>query len=243
MCNPKRLLLFFLALPLSAVAHGQDQVLDYQPQVPIYEAKEGDTPGRCSRKSCLPPPDDKYVDGITLTITSKPFVPKAHKIAECKQVNPCMYDKPGQPGQVYLAPCAKNICSIDGNPGYGANGKTPKQQVASLIFEKNGKKVALDVSSMYNPYVNNSNIKQYLQVLPMPGNSPDNPDSFYQVTGYFSHGDGDDSMYIGLWTVWQDGSFRNYLGDFGSLLDLTERVVWDFNYKSLETIMRENQRE
>ena len=230
MCSPKRLPLFFLALSLTAVAHGKEPL-------PVNKSGGSDTPARCSRTACSSPPNDKYVDGITLTITSKPFNPKAHNIAECKkEPSLCTYDKVGQPGQIELAPCAKNICSIDGKPAYGANGKTPKQEVTSLIFEKNGRKVALDVSGMYNPYVNNSNIKQYVQVIPWL-------DKSYWVTGYFSHGDGDADMYIGLWTVTPDGSYRNYLGDFESLHYLTERVVWDFNYKSLETIMRENQRE
>lgn len=237
MCNSKRLPLFILALSLSAVAHGKEPL-------PVNKSGGSDTPARCTRTACSPPPNDKYVDGITLTITSKPFNPKAHNIAECKkEPSLCMYDKAGQPGQIELAPCAKNVCSIDGKPAYGANGKIPKQQVASLIFERNGKKVALDVSNMYNPYVNNSNIKQYVQVIPGPFNSPDNPDNFYEVIGYFSLGDGDDDMYFGLWNVSLDGSFRNYLGPFGSILDLAERVVEDFKYKSLETIMRENIRE
>lgn len=179
-----------------------------------------------------PPPDNKYEDGITLTITSKPFDPKAHRLSKCKEKMLCQSEKNGQP-EYYM--CNENICSVDGKPLYGANGKIPKQEVTSLIFEKNGKRVALDVSNMYNPNVNNSNIKKYIKVMPGPENS-------YQVTGYFSHNDGDDSMYICLWQVSTEGSFRNYMGDFGSLHDLTERVAKDFNYKNLETIMRENQR-
>lgn len=216
MGSQKSLLLLFLFMSVSSIANGKE-----------------------------PPLDNKYEDGITLTITSKPFNPRLHNIAECKkEPSLCMFDKAGQPGQIVLAPCAKNICAIDGKPAYGAFGKIPKQQVASLLFEQNGRKVALNVSNMYNPYVNNSNIKKYVQVIPGPDNSPDNPDNFYRVVGYFSLGDGGrdghDRMYIGLWTVWHDGSFRNYLGDFGSLHDLAERAARDFNYKSLGTIMREN---
>ena len=226
MRSPKRLPLFFLALLLSSIAHGKEPL-------PINKSGGSDTPARCSRTACSPPPNDKYVDGITLTITSKPFDPKAHTLTKCKEMMLCESEKDGQP--VYYM-CNENLCSIDGKPVYGTNGKTPKQEVTSLIFEKNGRKVALDVSGMYNPYVNNSNIKQYVQVIPWL-------DKSYWVTGYFSHGDGDADMYIGLWTVTPDGSFRNYMGDFESLHYLTERVVEDFKYKSLETIMRENQRE
>lgn len=203
MCSPKLVPLFILIMSVPPIAMGKE-----------------------------PLPNNKYEDGITLTITSKPFDPKAHKLSKCKEMMLCQSEKNGQP-EYYM--CNENLCSVDGKPLYGANGKIPKQQVTSLIFEKNGKKVALDVSNMYNPNVNNANIKKYIKVMPGPENS-------YQVTGYFSHDDGDDSMYICLWQVSMEGSFRNYMGDFGLLHDLTERVAKDFNYKTLETLMRENQR-
>lgn len=40
-----------------------------------------------------PPPDNKYEDGITLTITSKPFDPKAHRLSKCKEKMLCQSKK------------------------------------------------------------------------------------------------------------------------------------------------------
>lgn len=174
------------------------------------------------------PVDNVYEDGVTLAISTKPFDPKAHKIEKCGGELACSADD----GK--LKKCEQSVCVIDGKPAYGAYGKMPKQEVTSLIFEKKGKKIALDVSGMYNPNVNNSNIKKYVQIKPWGQDT-------YQITGYFSHDDGDDSMYICLWLIMQGkGSVRNYMGDFEALDDLTERVKRDFNYVSLEEIMERN---
>ena len=165
-----------------------------------------------------PATDNVYEDGVTLTITTKPFDPKAHKITYCKETL-CETEVDGKP--VYRM-CSETVCDVDGKPPYGTYGKIPKQEVTSLIFEKNGKKIALDVSGMYNPNVNNSNIKRYVDVIPWH-------DGSYRVRGYFSHDDGDDDIYICLWLVSRDGSIRNYMGDYGSLVTLTTEVQKDFN--------------
>lgn len=140
-----------------------------------------------------------YEDGVTLTITTKPFDPSAHVIKKC----------------------GETVCLIDGRPLYGTYGRIPKQEVTSLVFEKKGRKVVLDVSAMYNPNVNNSNIKQYVKITTWDKDS-------YWVTGYFSHDDGDDDMYVCLWLIMLDGSIRNYMGDYGALHTLTNRVQKDF---------------
>jgi hypothetical protein len=161
--------------------------------------------------------DNKYEDGVTLTITTKPFDPKAHKITKCKETL-CETEKNGKP--VYYM-CSETICSIDGKPAYGTYGRIPKQEVASLIFEKNGKKISLDVSAMYNPNVNNTNIRRYIDVMPWHEGS-------YRVRGYFSHDDGDDDTYICLWLVTPEGSIRNHISDYGSLVTLTTEAQKDF---------------
>ena len=174
-----------------------------------------------------PANDNVYEGGVTLTITSKPFDPKKHKVEKCGGELACMAD------DGTLKKCEQNVCWIDGKPLYGAYGKMPKQEVTSLILEKNGKKTALDVSGMYNPNVNNSNIKKYVRIKSWGNDS-------YEVTGYFSHDDGDDDTYIGLWSVWPSGSYRKYMGDFGSLIILAETAKEDFNYVSLHEIMEQN---
>ena len=178
-----------------------------------------------------PATDNVYEDGVTLTITTKPFDPKAHKITYCKETL-CETEVDGKP--VYRM-CSETVCGVDGKPSYGTYGRIPKQEVTSLIFEKNGKKIALDVSGMYDPKVNNSNIKKYVKLAPRF-----DKDS-YHVTGYFSHDDGDDDTYICLWLVTQgEGSIRNYIGDFEALDDLAARAKKDLNYVSLEEIMEQN---
>ncbi len=150
-------------------------------------------------RSGEPTLNNVYENGITLTITSKPFEAKAHVIKKCGQA----------------------VCLVDGKPVYGTYGKTPKEEVTNLVFEKQGKKVALDVSSMYNPNVTNSNIKKYVSVMSWG-------DDTYEVTGYFSLDDGDDSMYICRWLIMQGGSIRNHFSDYESLVTLTTKVQEDF---------------
>ena len=94
-----------------------------------------------------PPMNNVYEDGITLTITSKPFDAKAHVIKKSD-------------GTVY---------AIDGKIIYGGYGNIPKEEVTRLVFEKKGKKIALDVSSMYDSGVNNTNIKQHVTVISWGG--------------------------------------------------------------------------
>ncbi len=67
-----------------------------------------------------------YQDGITLTITNKPFDKKAHKIHNC----------------------SNTPCIIDEKIFYGGNGKLPKMEVESLVFSQNGKKYR----SMFHPF-------------------------------------------------------------------------------------------
>lgn len=144
--------------------------------------------------------DNVYEGGVSLTITTRPFDPKGHKITMC----------------------GETVCVIDGKPVYGTYGRMPKEEVFSLVLEKGGKKISLDVSAMYNPNVTNSNIKKYVKVYSFG-------DDTYQVSGYFSHDDGDDDMYICLWTIMADGSIRNHLSEYNSLSILTTEVRKDFN--------------
>jgi len=146
-----------------------------------------------------------YQDGITLTITNKIFDKKAHKIQNC--------------------PKAQTPCIIDGKIFYGGNGLLPKVEVASLVFSQNGKKVYLDVSSIYDTGVTNSNIKKYISI--------ERWSSSYRIVGYLGagedKGDGGDEPYIAHWLVMPNGSVRNHLGDYESLVSLVFKVNKDFN--------------
>lgn len=165
------LLCFVLSLAMTAVAHGKELALNNQ-----------------------------YEDGVTLTITSKPFDPKAHVIKKCQGA----------------------VCIIDGKFIYGGNGNVPKEEVTKLVFEQKGKKVALDVSSMYDSGVNNTNIKQRVSVFPWGENS-------YRIVGYFSSGD---DTYICRWLVSPHGAIRHYIGDYETLVSLTTKVQKDFGLSS-----------
>jgi hypothetical protein len=147
-----------------------------------------------------PPANNVYEDGVTLTITNKPLNAKAHVITRCEGA----------------------VCMIDGNFAYGGDGNIPKEEVTRLIFEQKGKKVALDVSSMYDSGVNNANIKQYVEVTPWGKDS-------YRIVGYFGAGD---STYICQWLVLPGGAIRNHISDYESLVTLTTKVQKDHKIPS-----------
>jgi hypothetical protein len=146
-----------------------------------------------------PLPNNRYEDGITLTITSKPFDPKAHVVKKC----------------------GETVCLIEGKLFYGGNGNMPKEEVTRLVFEQNGKKIFLDVSSMYDTGVNNANIKQHVSVLSLGDG--------YEVTGYF--GDGEDT-YICQWLVVPGGAIRSHISSYETLVSLTTKVQHDFGLTS-----------
>lgn len=147
--------------------------------------------------------DNVYMDGITLTITNKPFVASAHKVFYCAEKS----DYPLKP------------CTIDGKLFYGGNGELPKTEVKSLVFSKNGKKVYLDTSSIFDTGVTNSNIKKHISIEPWS--------DAYRVVGYFGV---NQEPYIVHWLVLPEGgSVRNHLSDYESLVSLLYKVNKDFN--------------
>ena len=153
--------------------------------------------------------NNKYEDGITLTITSKPFDAKAHVIKKCDEA----------------------VCSIDGKFFYGGYGNIPKEEVTRLVFEKKGKKIALDVSSMYDPGVTNANIQQHVTAYSWGWGN-------YTVTGYFSKGK---ARYVCQWAIVKNSSSaRTHISSFEELFSLESKMKKDFNYISLESIMKKN---
>lgn len=109
-------------------------------------------PLSCSAESAT---NNVYMDGITLTITNKPFEASAHKITNC----------PAKP------------CLIDGKAFYGGNGETPRKELKSLVFSQNGKEIYLNTSSIFDTGVTNQNIKEHISVEPWSG--------AYRVVAYF----------------------------------------------------------
>jgi len=98
-----------------------------------------------------------FIDGITITITSKPFDAKKHKIKRCGNA----------------------VCAIDNKILYGGDGKVPKQEVTSLVFSKDGEQVKLNVQAMYETGITKENMKERFNVQPYLGKSS------YRVIGYF----------------------------------------------------------
>lgn len=156
-------------------------------------------PLSCSAESAT---NNAYMDGITLTITNKPFDSSAHKVVFCSERS----DDPPKP------------CIIDGKGFYGGNGELPKTEVESLIFSQNGKKIYLDTSSIFDTGVSNSNIKKHISVEPWSG--------AYRVVAYFGEVQ---EPYIVHWLVMpKGGAVRNHLSDYESLVSLLYKVNKDF---------------
>ncbi len=137
-----------------------------------------------------------YKDGVTLAITIDPFDAKAHATKKCGDY----------------------VCLIDGKPFYGSDGAVPKYAVSRLVFEKNGKQTALDVSSMYDPWIDSESMKRSFSV---DSSEYSGGGSFSRITGYFSDGAG---AYVCQWLVIMDGAIRNHISNSEELGELTSQL-------------------
>lgn len=137
-----------------------------------------------------------YEKGVTLALTVDVFDAKSHIIKKCGDY----------------------VCLIDGKPFYGTDGKIPTHVVSSLIYEKQGKRIALDVSSMYDPIVSSESMKWAFSV-----NSGDyiGGGNSSTITGYFSDGAG---AYVCQWRVALDGAIRNHISNYEELSELFSQV-------------------
>lgn len=133
-----------------------------------------------------------YDNGVKLVVKLEKFVSKNHQMKKCGDY----------------------VCLIDGKLAYGSDGKVPSVRVSELVFEKNGKRVLLDTSSMYDPMINEQNIGAMLRVEPYW-------DDFHKVIGYFSDGAG---AYVCQWIVSTSGATRVHISDVESLFDLASKV-------------------
>ncbi len=141
-----------------------------------------------------------FTDGIKLILTTKPFDGKIHQVKRCgKRAIPCY---------------------IDGKIFYGGRGKLPKEEIVSLEFVRKGKRLNLDVSSIYNAEITQDNIKKRFNVQKYLGKNT------YRVIGYFGVSK---NPYVAHWLVKEDGSIRNHLSDYESLNSLMFEVKKDMN--------------
>ncbi len=136
-----------------------------------------------------------FTAGIKLKLMTKSFDAKKHKIKKCGK---------------------RNIpCYIDGKVFYGGKGKLPKEEVVSLEFVRNGKRLKLNVSSIYNAGITQNNIKNRFNIQKYLGKNT------YRVIGYFGP---EKRPYIAQWLVKENGSIRNHLSDYESLNSLMFEV-------------------
>ena len=136
--------------------------------------------------------EGSYDNGVTLTMTIDPFDAKSHKIKMCGDY----------------------VCLIDGKPFYGSDGTVPTHVLSRLVLAKKGNQIALDVSSMYDPMVNNETMKIHMSVQPYGADT-------YKVRGHFSDGAG---AYLCQWLVVGEGSIRTHIGNAEELAELMSEV-------------------
>lgn len=106
--------------------------------------------------------------------------------------------------------CGDYKCLIDGAPFFGSDGKVPTEKIVKIVFSDKDGSTSLDVSGMYDPGINNDNIKDKIRIEPYWG-------KFYKVTGHFSDGAG---TYIAQWLVTSDGSIRTHISDIETVDEL-----------------------
>lgn len=125
-----------------------------------------------------------------------------------------VYIETFSPEKHTLEKCGDYVCLIDGAPFFGSDGKIPSEKMVKLEFLHKEYTISLDVSSMYDPNVNDSNIKFRLSADHYWG-------PFYKIFGRFSDGSG---TYIVEWIVTEGGSIRTHISDFEGVHMLFKKV-------------------
>ena len=110
--------------------------------------------------------------------------------------------------------CGDYICLIDGSPFFGSDGKMPSEKMKMMVFSHKKGSTNLDVSAMYDPSINNQNIRDRISIDRYWG-------EFYIITGRFSDGAG---AYISQWIVTDDGSIRTHISDTETAYELFKEL-------------------
>lgn len=131
-----------------------------------------------------------FSPNVALHLKASAFDAKNHHVSRCK-VNDW-----------------EGVCLIDGKPIIGTDWDMPKFALESFELEVNGTRVALDVSSLYNPWFG-APAKEHFSVSPVEGG--------WVVHGCFSDGAG---TYIAEWLVVGGGSLRTLISGDESVIDL-----------------------
>lgn len=119
--------------------------------------------------------------GLTLRMSASPFDPKQHAIETCQRED------------------SSAVCLIDGKPIFGADGEMPRSRLDKATVDLAGRKVELDTSCMYNPWVASPGKDSFTATPTEDG---------FLVTGSFSDGAG---SYFAQWLIVKGGSVRTVL--------------------------------
>jgi hypothetical protein len=110
--------------------------------------------------------------------------------------------------------CGDYLCFIDGHMVHGTDGKTPSTQLKGLTVLVDGKEVSLDVSGMYDPFINEDELVSRASITPYWGD-------LKKLTVRFSDGAGG---YAAQWIFSSKGSSRVFLGSPEQVFELQEEL-------------------
>lgn len=119
-----------------------------------------------------------------------------------------------KPEEHKIKSCGDYTCLINDSPFFGSDGKIPSEKLTKIVFSHSSYKINLDVSAMYDPNINNGNIKNRIKVDHYWG-------AFYKVTGRFSDGAG---TYIAQWMITKGGSIRTHISGTEDVYELFKEV-------------------
>jgi hypothetical protein len=122
---------------------------------------------------------------------------------------------PFKENKALLNYCGDYLCFIDGHMVHGTDGKTPSTQLKGLTVLVDGKEVSLDVSGMYDPFLNEDELVSRASIAPYWGN-------LKKLTVRFSDGAGG---YMAQWVFSSAGSTRVFLGSPEQALELQDSLT------------------
>ncbi len=120
---------------------------------------------------------------------------------------------PFDQGRHQLSECASAwTCTIDGMPFFGTDGDLPSSELKALDVVLGDKRVALDVSGMFNPWIDQP-AKQQFSLTQYAG-------GMWELRGQFSDGA---AAYKGQWLITNTGAVRTLLGPSELVCDVCLR--------------------
>ena len=131
---------------------------------------------------------------VKLEVRASTFIANRHRIERCP------------------APYQDNVCTIDGKVFFGTDGDAPSTQLDSMALKIDGQRVDLDISGMFEPWVDRPRRESF------KGSETGEGFGIYKVVGTFSDGAG---FYVAEWLVTAHGSVRTLLTHDEHIIDCT----------------------